>query len=42
MHGFIDHRNDNCNMRKDICDKLFDIYRVEDFMWKTSITSIAS
>ena len=49
LDSFIDHRNnmfvlnDDYDMRKAICDNLFEIYCVEDFKWKNqSITSLAS
>ena len=49
LDGFIDHRNNmfvlnnNYDKRKAICDKLFNIYCVEDFNWKNqSVTSLSS
>ncbi len=49
LSGFIDHNrnmyvlNDEYDKRKSICDKLFDIYKSDDFRWSNqSFTSIAS
>ena len=49
LDGFIDHRNNmfvlngDYDMRKEICEKLFEIYRVEDFKWRNqSVRTLAS
>ena len=49
LDGFIDHYknmyllNDEHDTRKNICDKLFDIYKTDDFYWSNqSFTSIAT
>ena len=48
LDGFIDEKNnmyqlnDEYDMRKSICEKLFDTYKMEDFKWSNqSYTSIA-
>ena len=49
LDGFIDHKqnmyllNDEYDVRKSICDKLFDIYKTHDFKWTNqSYTSIST
>ena len=49
LDGFIDHKqntypsNNECDIRKSICDKLFNKYKKHDFKWSNqSYTSIAS
>ena len=43
LDGFIDHRNnmfvlnDDYDLRREICEKLFEIYRVEDFKWRNQL-----
>ena len=49
LDGFIDHRNnmfllnDEYDIRKSICDKLYDLYKTHDFKWvNQTYTSLAS
>ena len=49
LDGFIDHKqnmypsNNECDIGKSICDKLFNKYKTHDFKWSNqSYTSIAS
>ena len=49
LDGFIDHKqnmypsNNECDIGKSICDKLFNKYKTHDFRWSNqSYTSIAS